>query len=224
MKQPSVLPPPVRGEWVPMTYDEFLAWAPEGMRTEWTDGEGIAYVSTSDRHQAVIELVLALLSSFVRLTGAGRVSFAPYPMLLRPGGPHREPDVLFVRGEHLDRWTRQRLHGPADLAVEVLSEDTAREDLGRKRDEYEALGVPEYVVIDARPGRQEFAYLRLNSSGAYEPVEPDAQGRYHSLVLPGFWLDPAWFRQDPLPNPLTLLKRISPDAWRRLVDEVERDA
>jgi Uma2 family endonuclease len=224
MAQPNPLPPLVRGEWIPMTYEEFLAWAPEGMRTEWTDGEGIVYVSASDRHQAVIELVLALLSSFVRLFGLGRVSFAPYAMRLRPGGPHREPDVMFVRSEHLDRWTRQRLHGPADLTVEVLSEDTASEDLGRKLAQYAALGVFEYVILDARPNRQEFQYLRLNAAHEYEPVAPDEQGRYHSAALPGFWLDPTWFRQDPLPNPLTLLKRISPEAWRRLVDEVEAEA
>ena len=221
MAQPSVLPPLVRGEWTPMSYEAFLAWAPEGMRTEWTDGEGIVYSSASDRHQSVIGLVLALLSRFVRLTGAGRVSFAPYAMLLRPGGPHREPDVLFVRSEHLDRWTSQRLHGPADLAVEMLSEDTAREDLGRKRDQYAALGVREYLILDARPGRQEFAYLRLDDAGRYQPVQPDADGRYHSAVLPGFWLDPVWFGRDPLPSPTAVLRRISPEAWRRLVEEPE---
>jgi Uma2 family endonuclease len=223
MAQPTVLPPPVRGEWIPMSYEAFLVWAPDGFRTEWRDGEGIVYVTTSDRHQALIGLVYTLLEALVRLYGAGRVSMAPYPMELRPGGPHREPDVLFVRDEHLDRWTGQRLHGPADLVVEVLSEDTAREDLGRKRDEYEALGVAEYVMIDARPGRHEFTYLRLDAEGRYRPVAPDERGRYRSTALPGFWLDPIWFRQDPLPNPLTLLRRISPDAWRRLVDEVEAE-
>jgi Uma2 family endonuclease len=196
-----------------MTYEEFLAWAPEGMHTEWTDGEGIVYVSASDRHQAVIGLVYAVLDRLAQLFGLGRVSLAPYTMLLRPGGPHREPDVMFVRTEHLDRWTRQRLHGPADLAVEVLSEDTAGEDRGRKRDDYEALGVTEYVLIDARPRRSEFAYWRLDDARRYQPVEPDEHGRYHSIVLAGFWLDPDWFRQDPLPAPEELLLTIAPDAY-----------
>ena len=213
MAQPSVLPPLVRGEWTPMTYDEFLAWAPEGMRTEWTDGAGIAYVTASDRHQALILLVASLLDGFAKLFGLGRVSTAPYAMLLRPGGPHREPDVLFVRAEHLDRWTRQWLHGPADLAVEVLSEDTAREDLGRKREQYAALGVPEYLILDARPGRHGFAYLRLDEAGHYLAVAPDAQGRYQSAVLPGFWLDPEWFRQDPLPDVEDLLLAIAPEVY-----------
>jgi Uma2 family endonuclease len=223
MGQSSTVPRVVRGEWTRMSYEDFLAWAPEGMRTEWRDGAGIVYMSNTDRHQAVIELVLSLLSSFVRVFGLGRVGFAPYGMELRPGGPHREPDVLFLRTAHLDRWDRTQVRGPADLAVEVLSVDTAQEDLRRKRDEYAVLGVPEYVIIDSRPGHQDFHYWWLNAAGEYEPVEPDEQGRYRSTVLPGFWLDPAWFRQDPLPNPLTLLRRISPEAWRRLVEEVERE-
>jgi Uma2 family endonuclease len=183
------------------------------MRTEWRDGEGIVYKSASDRHQAVIELVLSLLSGFVRVFGLGRVGFAPYGMELQPGGPHREPDVLFLRTEHLDRWARIEIKGPADLAVEVLSEDTAREDLRHKRREYEALGVPEYLIIDARPRHQEFHYLRLNEAGVYAPVEPDALGRFHSSVLPGFWLDPAWFRLDPLPEVEDLLLEIAPEAY-----------
>jgi Uma2 family endonuclease len=213
MAQTIPLPPLVRGQWTKMTYEDFLAWAPEGLRTEWRDGEGIVYVSASDRHQAVIELVLSLLSGFVRVFGLGRVGFAPYAMLLQPGGPHREPDVLFVQGEHLDRWTAQRLHGPADLVVEVLSEDTAREDRGLKRDEYEALGVSEYVMIDARPGRQEFIYQRLDDLRRYQPVAPDEHGRYHSAVLTGFWLNPEWFRRDPLPDVEDLLLTIAPDAY-----------
>ena len=220
MAQPTVLPPLVRGEWTPMTYEEFLAWAPAGMRTEWTDGEGIAYVTASDRHQALILLVAALLDTFARVFGLGRVGTAPYPMVLQPGGPHREPDVLFLRTENLDRWTEQRLHGPADLVVEVLSEDTAREDLGRKREQYATIGVREYLILDARPGRQEFAYLRWDEAGRYEPVAPDTEGRYHSTVLPGFWLDPAWFRQDPLPGVERLMLRIAPAAYRRYFERL----
>jgi Uma2 family endonuclease len=221
MVQSVTLPPRVEGRWLPMRYEEFLAWAPEGARTEWTEGEGIVYVTAGDHHQAMIMFASSLLGEFVRLFGLGRVSIAPYPMELRPGGPHREPDVLFVATAHLDRWTPQRLKGPADLAFEFLSEDTAAEDKGRKRREFELLGVPEYVMADSRPNRFDFAYLRLDATGHYQDVEPDPQGRYHSQVVPGFWLDPDWFRQDPLPNPLTILRRISPEAWRRLVAEVE---
>jgi Uma2 family endonuclease len=210
----------VRGERIPMTYEEFPTWAPNGMRTEWTDGEGIVYRTNSDRHQSVVVLVVSLIETFSRLFGQGRVSFSPYPMLLGPTGPHREPDVLFVRTEHLDRWTRQRLHGPADLAVEVLSEDSAAEDLGRKRIQFEALGVTEYLTLDAQPDRHRFAYFRLNDAGRSQVVAPDADGHYHSAVLSGFWFDPSWFQNDPLPDVNRLLLRIAPDAYRRHLESM----
>jgi len=50
----------------------------------------------------------------------------------------------------------------------------------------------------------------------YQLVEPDAPGTLpHLEVLPGFWIDPAWFRQDPLPDINRLLLQIAPSAYRR---------
>jgi hypothetical protein len=48
-------------------------------------------------------------------------------------------------------------------------------------------------------------------------VGPDDQGHCHSTAFPGFWLDPDWFWQDPLPNVDRLMMRIAPEAyWRYL--------
>ncbi len=57
------------------------------------------------------------------------------------------------------------------------------------------------------------------------PIVPDARGRYHSLALPGFWLDPAWLRREVLPKPLAIMQRIAPDALRAALagPEAERD-
>jgi Uma2 family endonuclease len=96
----------------------------------------------------------------------------------------------------------------------------ARENL----EEYAAAGVPEYWWIDPRPRQHRFEPFTLNSSGNYEPIPPDAQGRYHSLVLPGFWLDPTWLWQDPLPEPLLLLLTIAPTAIEGLLRQLERQS
>jgi hypothetical protein len=63
-----------------MTYEELLAWAPDGRRTEWTDGEGTVCMTVSDRHQALVLLFASTLDGYVRLFDLGRVSLAPYPM------------------------------------------------------------------------------------------------------------------------------------------------
>jgi hypothetical protein len=81
------------------------------------------------------------------------------------------------------------------------------------------LGVAEYVRNESRLDRDEFRFDRRNEDGRFEQVVPDTEGRYHSMVLPGFWIDPRWFRQDELPDPLRLLRIISPEGWRRLLAE-----
>ncbi len=68
----------------------------------------------------------------------------------------------------------------------------------------------EYWIIDPRPGRQRVDFYRLTAQGKYQAVLPDADGRYHAAALSGFWLDPAWLWQEPLPDPLDLLSGIAP--------------
>src|SRR5215212_7124935 len=105
MVQPTTLPPQVRGEWIPMTYEEFLAWS-EGMHAEWVDGEGIIFVTSSERHVRFLLLFTNLLSAYVNLFQLGRVIPAPFQMRLdaRPSG--REPDLMVVLNAHLHRVRR----------------------------------------------------------------------------------------------------------------------
>jgi Uma2 family endonuclease len=223
MAQPSTLPRVVRGEWIPMSWEAFLEWAPDEGQSEWVDGRGIAHVSNSTPHVRLLIFLTELLGPSLRVFGLGEL-FVDQMLLRLPARPAgRMPDLFVIGRGDRDRVRHQWVDGPVLLAIELLSEESEGRDLVEKRAEYEQAGIAEYLVIETRPDRQEFVYLSLDAEGRYQPVTPDAEGRFHSAVLPGFWLDPAWFRQDPLPNPLALLKRISPDAWRRLVQEVEAE-
>jgi Uma2 family endonuclease len=222
MVQQATRPPIVRGRWYPMSWEEFLEWCDEG-QSEWVDGKGIAYVSNSALHGRRVAFLADLLRFFVRAFDLGEV-FAETMLLRLPTRPSgRMPDIFVIGRDQLDRVGHQWVEGPPLLGIEYLSEDSVERDLVEKRAEYERAGMCEYPVIDARPGRHTFLFLRLDENGHYREVAPDDQGRYHSQVLPGFWLDPNWFWQDPLPNPLAILRRISPEAWRRLVEEVEAE-
>jgi Uma2 family endonuclease len=222
MVQSATIPPLVRGEWIPMTWEEFLAWPIQG-KTEWVDGKGIAYVSNSVPHARVVRFLDALLGLFVRGLDLGEV-FSHNVLLrivIRPSG--REPDVFVVGRDDAGGITHRWYEGPVLLAIEVVSDESGERDWVAKRAEYEQAGVREYLVIDGRSGRRDVTYLRLGVDGRYEGVDADEAGRYHSATLPGFWLDPAWLWQDPLPNPGAILRRISPAAWRRFVDDVEAE-
>ena len=184
-----------------MSYDDFLAFADEDIHGEWVDGEVTVFMPASGIHQDLIGFLYILLSWFTRHGDLGRVRLAPFAMRVEDLGWSREPDLLFIARHHLHRLTETRLIGPADLVVEVVSDDSERRDYDAKRQAYQAAGIPEYWLLDPRSGHRQAQFLRLDANGVYYPAALDDRGRFHSAVLPGFWLDPTWLWQDPLPDP-----------------------
>lgn len=203
-----------------MSYDEFLAWSDEDTHAEWVDGEVIVFVPPTIRHQELAMLLSSLLSLYIHSLKLGVLLAAPCEMRATPGGPAREPDLLFVSREHADRLTDKRVVGPADLVIEIVSDSSSTRDSTEKFHEYQAAGVREYWLFDPRPGNERASFYRLTAEGKYEAALPDAQGRYHAAVLPGFWLRPDWLWQDPLPDPLALLATIAPQALRDALSAV----
>jgi len=118
----------------------------------------------------------------------------------------REPDLLFVAREHLDRLQETHLEGPADLAVEIVSPESARRDRVEKFYEYQAGGVREYWLID--PDRRWAEFYRLGEESRYEMVLGGGEGMYRSEVLSGFWLQVEWLWQEPLPRTLEVLQEL----------------
>jgi Uma2 family endonuclease len=86
-----------------MTYEEFLAQADEDTRAEWVDGEVITMSPASDRHQDLVRFLTSLLSFVVEAHDLGVIRPAPFQMKTGPELPGREPDLLFIARDHLDR-------------------------------------------------------------------------------------------------------------------------
>ena len=217
---------------LPATYAEYLAWPDESALVEWKDGEIIAYMPPTDRHQDVAGSVFSLINSLVRIQGLGVVRGAPFEVKLWPGGPSREPDVLFISRDRLSQLTPQRFEGGPDLVIEIVSSSSARADRVEKFIEYERAGVREYWVIDPRQGKEQAEFYQLDANGRFETVALDEHGLYHSAVLPGLTLDPAILRAAKLPNPQLLVAAIAKDlptlpddvraAYRALYDALNR--
>lgn len=103
---------------------------------------------------------------------------------------------------------RMYLDGPANLVVEIISDTSVTRDRADKFYEYQDAGVPEYLIIDSRPGKGHIDYYALDESGSYQPIVADEQGKYHSHVLNGFWFRKEWLFQKELPDLLTVLGEI----------------
>lgn len=170
-----------------MSYQEFLAWAGEDIRAEWVDGEVIVFMPPKHLHQVLVTFLDRVMGLFVEIFDLGLLQVAPFELKLKPDGSSREPDLMFLSKAHLDRLTSERIVGPPDLAIEVVSDDSVHRDRVDKLDEYEAGGVPEYWVIDNRPEHQRAWFYHLGPDGRYREVPIEADGIYRSAVLPGFW-------------------------------------
>lgn len=187
-----------------MSYAEFLEWADEDTLAEWVDGKVIMTSPASSKHQQLVSFLDRLAGYYVELHQLGRLFIAPFQMRLANSG--REPDVLFISSEHLDRLRPSYLDGPADLVVEIISPESIGRDRGDKFFEYEEAGIPEFWLLDPLTERAEF--YQLNAAGRYQPIQP-TDGIYRSAVIAGFWLREEWLWQEPLPLPLKLLAEIA---------------
>jgi Uma2 family endonuclease len=208
-----------------MTYEEYRRWLEETgehTRAEWVDGEVIELMSVKGRHALVFGFVFLLLKQLVEARRYGLVLSEPFEMRILDGRSARQPDIFVVLNEHMGRYSDERLEGPADLVIEIVSEGSVAEDIHVKRREYEEAGILEYWIVEGRLGVSGFEMLRLNEAGYYERVQPDGAGRLHSRVLPGCWIDPDWLARDPLPDPDVVIEQIAPGILAERAERARR--
>lgn len=223
MSKPLETRPRPRSEWVQkhvMTYEEFLEWADEDTLAEWVDGVVVMASPASLRHQEIMDFLKEIFSTYGRVHHLGKVVSPPFQMKLGRSG--REPDVLFIAKEHLERLKRTYLDGPADLVVEIISPESEERDRSSKFYEYQDAGVSEYWLID--PELKQASFYQLDAAGRYQQVAPNEADIYHSRALPGFWLRVAWLWEDPLPSPVQALLEIDYKAYSRHLQEHLRRA
>ncbi len=191
-----------------MSYESFLVWAgDEDTHAEWVNGEVISIMPAKYVHQVIATFLDRLLGLFVTLFDLGQVLTAPFEIKLIPGYSSREPDIFFVAKANLPRLSEDRLTGPADLIVEIVSNDSVKRDRKDKLQEYCRAGVREYWIIDNRPRQQRAEFYQLNATGQYEAA-PIVDGIYRSVVLPNFWLRVEWLWQE------------SPNIWQALAEVI----
>ncbi len=133
-------------------------------------------------HQLIALFLYKALDAFVSAGRLGRVLVAAYKVKLWEG-KYREPDVIFVKAEHLPRMGEQFSLG-ADLVIEVVSDQGRPRDLEIKRQEYAQAGIPEYWIVD--PQLEQITVLVLEGSAYTVHGEYPRGAEATSRLLPGF--------------------------------------
>jgi Uma2 family endonuclease len=187
---------------VRMTADEFFDLPDDGYRYELVQGVVVMSPSPKPRHQAVAMEITAQLNVYLRKNPVGQLLAHPDVHLGRDAAGKDfvyRPDILFIPAA---RWNiaSNRLVGPPELAVEVVSRGSRRYDSETKKEDYERFGVREYWLVD--PERNAMSFYRRNDEGRF--VEASIDGDlFRSEAVPGFALDlrlvRATFESDPRP-------------------------
>jgi Uma2 family endonuclease len=200
-----------------MSYEAWLAWEHEGSLSEWVNGEVIIMSPPTLTHQLILGFLSNLLGLYLAVVKVGQALPAPVGMRIDSSFSVREPDILFVRNERLHHFRKRHLDGPADLIIEIISDESVTRDRIDKFYEYQDGGVHEYWIIDPREGRQRVDVFVLDATGRYQPIPPEEGGIYRSVVIPGFWLREAWLWQEYPDTLSTLTEMIGAE---RLVDAI----
>lgn len=150
---------PVQGSW---NEEDFLKFHTNRM-AELVDGRLEILPMPSWLHQLILELLFDRLREHViQSKCGGKVLMAPLPTRLFPK-TIREPDLLYVKTEHLPKNVRG-YPDKIDLAVEIVSSGTEarKRDYVDKRADYAKAGVSEYWIVD--PDESLVTVLVLNGS------------------------------------------------------------
>ncbi len=173
-----------------ITTEEFLSWGPveDGLKYELLGGMVVVSPSPLVWHNRVVVYVVSELDRFVRCHDLGQANVDIDNVVDAKGHVVFRPDVCLVSKARVPELARGWLPGAADLVVEVTSESSRRDDLGRKRRLYEgASDVREYWVLDI-VGDPMKAYLWHRRGGRFAGGMVRGE-KLKSRLLKGFELD-----------------------------------
>lgn len=163
-----------------------LAELPEtNLPVELWDGEIFAYPTPFVSHQEIVGHLSRNLYYWVKAREFGIVATLPLDMVLTPRIV-TQPDVMYIAKQrrHI---IKDAIHGPVDMAVEVISTGSRRRDRIDKKDLYEQHGIKEYWVIDPEAQTVEVFFL---DGQQYQLIARSRPGnKACSKLLEGFGID-----------------------------------
>jgi Uma2 family endonuclease len=170
-----------------VSYADLERWPEDGRRYELYDGEVFEIPSPILLHQFVLGRLYLALSAHVQTHG-GLVFVAPLDIVLTDYDVV-QPDVLLFmpEREHLLHMRQVTRHAP-DLAIEILSPGTARNDRGRKLRLFERHRLKEYWLVD--PDGPSVEVYRLGAATLVLSGTARGEERVESPLLPALDLRP----------------------------------
>ena len=128
-------------------------------------------------HGTIAGKIYTFFANYIITRNARAAVFGDNTDVFLSNKDHFKPDVSVVCDPNVIVWNKAII-GVPDLVVEVLSESTMKNDLGRKKDAYEKYGVREYWIVDPWSQRIDVYLLENNkftSGGIYKVQTKDTE-------------------------------------------------
>jgi len=145
-------------------------------------------------HDDLNSFLIALLRGYVDERGGAVVTGSRFPMRLDPRWSP-EPDLMAIREDRRHLVGPQRLEGPADLVIEILSASHPEITLRRKLPRYREARLPEIWTIDP--------LARSLQAEVWIPAGAGKAGASSTKDGPGEMGSPASKRAAASPRPAT---------------------
>ena len=121
-------------------------------------------------HGNIVVRLSAIFTNYIDENNIRAAVFADNTDVFLSTEDHCKPDISIVCDPNVIVW-HKAIIGVPDLVVEVLSESTMRNDLGKKKNIYEKHGVKEYWIVDPWSQRVDVYLLidgKFSSKGIYK--------------------------------------------------------
>jgi Uma2 family endonuclease len=188
------------------TFDEFLAQYPDdGKRYELIDGN-IIEVRPRGQHEKIAGFIAIELGTAIRQSKLPY--FIPNTCCVKPpiANVGYIPDVIVLDETNIEKdpyWEKHStisVGNSAKLVVEIVSTNW-RDDYGRKLTDYEAMGIPEYWIVDYQglgatryigsPKMPTISVYYLSDDGEYRVKQFKDRQKIESQTVPDFNLTAA---------------------------------
>jgi Uma2 family endonuclease len=158
----------------------------EGAPFQLINNELIMSPAPTPFHQAIVARISQIILNFLEDKQMGGYT-AGAPDVVFDNDNVFQPDFLYVRYDRVNELVKDRIEGPPDMAIEILSPSNAYYDLIQKKEVYEKYGVKEYIIFD--PFKKNAHLYALKDGVYYLHQRAERNELLYSLVLPGFNFD-----------------------------------
>jgi Uma2 family endonuclease len=169
-----------------LTVEQYLSLPEDDEKSELIDGVLIVSPSVGFWHQSLGFHLQVVLHRWIRAHDLGQIWFDLDMVLDEKRGIVYRPDLVYLSKTHLHRLRRERIFGPADLCVEIISSSDKPQVLLRKHQDYARYGVRWYWEIHRR--EQDWQLLEYELGQAQEYVlrqELTGQDWFEPGLFPG---------------------------------------